>query len=285
MKKTIYLLLFAIFLLQSCKEKEQPQPEILEKHCGFDLEKINFQENVPLLYSKHIMVDGMEYDSISDGKLTNEMLKYSIGNMMTDALKLKIPKEDFGFRYVSPDLDSVARFQNIYFKNMSVLTDMNKLPVAFYAESELSSAKERKLAIDAITEKYGQPKHSFCLHHEFNQCSYEWELPDRTIQIETSHGFRTTISTFEEASMEQYFEIEILIVNNDSKEALNNAHVYEFSETEKYEYDGKFYSYKDFDLSSKEIYTDRFFLNSSDEKYINEEHNLYSIERAEKYEE
>ena len=282
MRKSIYILFIAIFLLQSCKEKEQRQPEILEKSCLFDLEKINFQENVPLLYSKHIMVDGMEYDSISDGTLTDEMLVYSINDfeISTLGIRVKVPTEDFGYCYISPTLESVARFQNIYFSNLSVLTDMNKVPVAFYAESEFSSAKERKLMIDSFIEKYGQPKHSFCLSHFFNQCSYEWELQDRTIQIATSHGFRAMFSTDEEASTGQYFELEMLIVNNNSKAALNNAHVYEFPEAY---HVGK--PYRDLDIGSKVIYPDRFLLYSSDEKYINEEHNLYSIERAEKYEE
>ena len=283
MKNKICFLFAAILLFQSCKEKEQQQPEILEKYCMFDFEKINFKENVPMLYSKHIIVDEREYDSAEDGKLTDEMLLYSIESGIINALGLKAPKEDFGYCYESPALDSIARFQSIYLKNLSVLTDMNKVPVAFYAESEFNSAKERQLAITAIIEKYGQPKHSFLLNHEFNQCSYEWELQDRTIQIETSDGFGIFMS--DNMDIEEYFNLAMLIVSNSSKAALNRAHVYEFSENEKYTVDGKIYDFKDLGIDSTEIYTDIFFLYSSDEKYVNEEHGIYSIQRAKKYEE
>ena len=99
-----------IFLmLQSCNQiTEREQPSVLEKNCQFDLEKIDFQENLPKLYSKHLLIDdflmdGFQYDSITDGKLTDEMLRYNISNLITDVHKLKVPEKDFGFVYRSEE--------------------------------------------------------------------------------------------------------------------------------------------------------------------------------------
>ena len=284
MKNTFYILLLLIL----CCCVHNKQPKILDEHCEFDLEKINFAENVPLLYSKYTVVGGINYTGYFREELTDEMLQYSIGDVVIDALNLKMPKEDFGYRYVSPTLDSVARFQNVYFRNLSVLTNMNKVPVAFYAECEFKSAKEREMDMNAITEKYGKPKHAFLINREFNHCFYEWELSDRTIQIETSHGFSISVSSDNESSSGMHYNLEILIVDNKIKEALNAAHVYEFSKTEEYTLDGKSYTFYELGISFERICTDRFFLHSSNPKYFNENQRLtdeYSIERAIKYEE
>lgn len=266
-------------LLQSCNSADHPSP-VVEKNTALDLESINFTESVPALYSTHIEVeDGVRYDSARDGQLTDSMLRYRISNTMTDAMKLTVPQQDFGYLFRSPLMDKPARFQNIYFQKLSTLTDKNKLPVAYYAEAEFQDAKERKQLIEAFKKKYGPPVYSFFISAEFNQCSYEWQLKDRTIQIETSNGISVTFGGNDTAAKQsKYYSLDMLIINNKFKSAIHDAHIYEFPD--KIMYNGKLHSYKDFQFEKKQVFRDRFLLNSTNDGYVRDEFGQFDINRA-----
>ena len=227
--------------------------------------------------------DGITYDSARDGQLTDSMLRYRISNTMTDAMDLHVPQQNFGYHYKSPETDSIARFGNMYFHSLSVLTNQQKKPVAYYATCELPDAKLRKSLLDEFIKKYGAPKYAWFISSEFNQCSYEWQLADRTIQIETSNGMSVSfMSNDTAAKSNRYFNMEILIIENSAKPAIYAAHIYEFPD--KILYEGKLHSYKDFQFEKKQVFRDRYLLNSTNENFIKDEYGEYDINRAEKEE-
>jgi hypothetical protein len=277
MKKILAFLILS-FLIQSCTEKIF-QPTVIDKGCGFNLETITFDENVSKLYSKHIQNENeVEYDSIRDGKMHDSILQYKISNVMTDALKLKIPQKPFGYLYKTPEIDSIAKFQNTYFKTLHTLTNKKKKPIAYYAETTFATSKESKKALAEIVKKYGKPKYEFCLSSEFNQCSYEWVLKDKTIQIETSFGWSSSFSSDGKSSNGKYYRFDFLEIENKSKDQIHKSHIYECPE--KILYDGKYISYKDFQMEKITVFKDDFLLNSTNKELINDPNYLYNINRA-----
>lgn len=269
--KRCYFIVFALTVLLSCKN------ELLEKHSAFDLENINFKEDVTKLFAKHLLnEDGLSYDSVDVAVINSERQKYRITSTHIELLDLKVPKNDLGFLYKSPSLDSVAKFQDTYFERVYLLTDNNKKPIGYYAETELETAGERNSAIAKLTEKYGKPTHAFFLAREFNQCSYEWVLADRTIQVETSFGFSSGIST----NGGRYYILEMLILENNAKKAVHQAHIFEYPE--QIVYKDRTYSYKDMLLEKTTVFKDEFLLNSTNEYLFKNENNQYDINQAPK---
>lgn len=281
MIKITLSLTFTFLLLFSCIK----HPATLEKCGAFDLERVNFQENVSLLYSRHLILkDGYaEYDSIRDGKLTDDMLRYTINTVISDALELKVPKEEFGYLYQTPTLDSVAKFRNAYFDKLSILTNRDKKPVAYYATARFNTLEDRARFMHGFKEKYGQPKYSFFISSHFEQCSFEWDLQDRIIQIETSHGFEFSVSSDGSSSNGKYYNLYLLIIEKQYQDAIYKAHLYEFSDSIKHE--GKTYSLKDLGLEKEVSFSDSFLLNSTNERYTNDEYGEYHISRSEEYSE
>lgn len=274
MKKIHFSFMFLLLAMLACKMGPK-KVSLLEKNSAFDLETIDFNEDVNQLFAKYLLdEDGIRYDSVNVAIINSEQQKYKISNTLIDVMDLKVPQKDFGFLYKSPSLDSVAKFQNIYFERMYLLTDNTKKPVGYYAETEFQNVNERKAMIDKLTEKYGKPKYAFFLASDFNQCSYEWVLEDRTIQIETSFGFSTGITT----NNGKYYKLDMLILNNKVKPALHQAHIFEFPE--KIVYRGKEHSYKDFQFEKKSTFKDEFLLNSNLDYLVKNENNQYDISLA-----
>lgn len=275
--KRIHLSIFLLVLLAMACKMGPKKVTLLEKNSAFDLETIDFKEDVKQLFAKNLLDDeSFKYDSVDVKIINSDKQKYKISNTLIDVMELKVPQKQFGFLYKSPSLDSVAKFQDIYFDRVYMLTDNNKKPIGYYAETEFLDVKIRTAMLAKLTEKYGKPKYSFFLASDFNQCSYEWVLADRTIQIETSFGFSSGIST----NNGRYYKLDMLIVDNKIKPALHQAHIFEFPD--QITYRGKEYSYKDFQFEKKTTFKDEFLLNSTFEHFIKNENNQYDISLAEK---
>jgi len=278
----LYKLLLLASILQSCNSNQQTpeivvkkQATVLSKNSEFDLAKITFKENPSKLYSQNILnPNDVSYDAKRDGKLTDEMLQYKISTTITDFMDIDIPK-NFGYLYRSPELDSITRFENIYFNSLSLLTNSSKKPIAFYAETTFTTEKESKKKLDEITKKLGNPKHSYSIGNDFDQRSYEWILSDRTIQIQTSFGFSMSVSSDGNNSSGKYYKWDILIVANKNKEELYNAHKYEFPD--KILFEGKYHSYKEFQFEKNTVFEDNFLLNSANEANLRVKYGIYDI--------
>lgn len=282
MHRLLFIIVTYSIIFASCQKNKKV--EVLETNSAFDLELVDFQENVPMLYSKHLLnSDGIRYDSIRDGKLTDEILKYKISNTIISTLKIDVPQQDLGFLFRSPQLDSVAKFGKAHFHNLSVLTDRNKKPIAFYAETEYGNKNSRKEFMNEFIQKYGKPRYAFCISPSFDQCSYEWILEDRTIQIKTSFGHRFSISSDQKYSNGKYYKLDMLIIENKYKDDIYKAHIYQFGDSIKL--NDTYYSYKDLQFEKDQIFEDDFLLNSTFDKYVNDEYGFYHIHNSEDYEE
>lgn len=255
MKFLFYLLILTI---TSCKSDAENQPIVLEEYSKFNLEAVNFLEDVTKLFSKHITIDGdgyFEYDSLVKGTLTQEKLLYPTPKTISK------PRH-FGYLYRTPLLNSVAKYNDLLFEHIAILTDSNKKPVAYYAEAKTDSIDAQKNLLNIFNKKYGKPKYAFNISRDFNVCSYEWDLKDKTIQLETGFGITSDAQNKDGI----YFNTRILIIDTQNKNAIYKTHFFEYGD--KVEYQGKLYSPEELGLARKQIERDNFLLNSTNEKYL-----------------
>ena len=284
MKQTPLLLLL-ISMLFSCTNKEILQPEVLDENSRLDLEKITFNENITKLFSKRLSdQDGIKIDSINQSIFSDTIFKYKIENLLAQEFNLKLPAKELGFLYKTPQIDSVAKFDTALCQRLWVLTDLQKKPIAYYAEAEFSTKKEKDIFIKNLKTKLGSTKYEFLIDSHFHQCSYEWKTVDRTIQVETSTGQRMSISTDNPTAISsEYYRIDILIIENKFKKAIHEAHLLKLPE--KFSLKGKIdttitYTEKDLkSLNLEKVNTikDEFLLNSYFDEYIKDEYGTHQI--------
>lgn len=275
-----------IIVLVSCKKELIPEKQatVLDDNSGFNLEKVNFNEDVPQLFSKHFINDfgyDMEGEYNAKGKDADSIFRYKIDDGILRELdkKLPLPMKDFGFHYRTPEIDSVARYQNIYFRNLSILTDLKKKPVAYFASAELSDWKVRKQFIDDFTKAHGAPKHAYAVSHEFKQNSYEWDLGDRTVQIGTFNGFGFTASSDGTNKSSTTYNMDILIIDNKAKVAIDDAHIRVLPDVLTIE--GKSHSLKELQIPKESKSSDAFLLNSAQDRIKSDSIGEFDISRAE----
>lgn len=272
------LLLFSLFLLLSCNETTivSTQPTVLGENSKFNLEKTDFNEDISKLFSKKpFYLYDLEIDTTATNFLKDSVFKYNIQSYIAEAFKINLPSKDLGYLYKTREIDSLAVFNKQNINKLSVLTNTLQKPIAYYAESEFSTKKEMDFFILKLRAKYGKPEHTFLLSNSYDNSSYEWVLKDRTIQIETSKGKRFTVSTNEEAKQEEYYRLEILIINNAFKEPIYKAHILELPE--KFNIRGVvdttivYHNLKELRLEKQSIVEDEFLLNSYNEELIKNE--------------
>lgn len=287
MRRIIFSIITISLLLFSCQSLEK-KVEVLEKNSAFNLETINFQEDVPRLYSKDpLAFDWLKSESADDEsddrykQVSDDKIKYRINTAITRSLDINVPQQDFGFLYKHPELDSVARFRNAYFNILATLTDLNKKPVAFYAETQYDNKDDRATFIREFVQKYGKASYAFCTDTHFDQCSYEWVLEDRTIQMETSYGVGFSISTNGESKRGKYYKLEMLILENKYKEDIYRAHIYQFGDSIKYR--DQYHTPQEMGIDKEHVFKDDFLLNSKHEEYVKDIYGVYRLINAEDY--
>lgn len=284
------LIVFALILI-SCNEKETKikQPTVLEKNAGFDLEEITFNEDVSKLFSKNPFnfID-LDYDENTEGKMPDSIFKYKIESYLAETFKLNVPTKKLGFLYKTRELDSIARIGNQYFDRLFVLTNLDKKPIAYYAESRFDSKKDRDAFIKNFKEMYGQTKYEFLIDSSFDNLSYQWDLDTRIIQIETSRGFEMSASSDGTSKSGEYYRLDVLIIDNAQKDAIYKAHILELPD--KFNIKGKvdtsvsYTNLKELDLEKINIIEDEFLLHSYFEKYIKNEYGEYTMPDEEQLE-
>ncbi len=199
------------YLLSACQiaEKQDVQPNVLTKNCSFDLEKVTFNENVPLLFSESLT----RWLTDSVGNPDFEELKYY--QFDSSGFTVEVHSEQYGYQYESSTKDTIAILDSVAFNKVWVLTDMDTCMVAIYCEVELPIETDVKKILGHLKAKYGN-----CLVYEvdnhFNHFSYEWDLGDRILQIETSKGFSFYVGTDEpNGKQTEYFNFDCLIIKKD----------------------------------------------------------------------
>lgn len=278
------LLLFFALVLISCNEKVtiMPQPTVLEKNAGFDLEEITFNEHVSKLFSKNpFSYSDVDFDRDTTKPIPDSIFKYKIESYLAETFKLTVPTKELGFLYKTREIDSLARIGNQYFNRLLVLTNLEKKPMAYYAESRFDSKKDRDAFIKNFREMYGQTKYEFLIDSSFDHLSYQWDLDTRIIQIETSRGFEMSASSDGTSKSGEYYRLDVLIIDNAQKDAIYKAHILELPD--KFNLKGKidtsvsYTNLKELDLEKTNIIEDEFLLNSYIEKYIKNEYGEYTM--------
>jgi len=212
-------LLFYIFLLVSCQaaqnKNEHTQPDALSDKLSFDLEKITFNENVPLLFSESL--DFLLKDSL-DNPDYNELAYYPFD---VSGFRVEVHCDQYGYKFQSGVKNKIAFLDSAYFRSLSVITDMDTAMVAAYCETELPSEVDAKKILGNLKAKYGNCSSVFYLDKGFDVYSYEWEMEDRYLQIETSRGFSVSFGTENsEGKSTQYCKFTCLIIKKDNAEKL-----------------------------------------------------------------
>ena len=285
------VLLLLTLILISCNEKESKtkQPTVLEKNAGFDLEQIDFNEDVSKLFSADIISYGdLDFDGDKTVPLNDSIFKYQIESYLAEVFELKVPVKELGFLYKTRYADSLARIGNKYLDQLSVLTNLNQKPIAYYAESRFDTKMERDAFIKNFKEMHGPTKYEFLVSTEFDQLSYEWDLADRTIQIETSSGFEMSASSDGSSKSGEYYRLDVLLIDNAAKDAIYKAHILELPE--KFNIKGKvdpsvtFTNLKELNMEKINIIKDQFLLNSYFKKYIINEYGEHTIPEEEQLE-
>ncbi|MET4082191.1 hypothetical protein ABIB40_002147 [Pedobacter sp. UYP30] len=278
MLKRTSLIMLTSCLLFACQQKSK-QTAAVEKKGVFDLQNLDFKENISKIYAKHRAEpanDDVYFPK--EGKIPDSLFKYRLSNVITDAFKFKVPEKELGYLYKSAEVDSIAKFYTSYFNLLYTLTNLDKKPIAYYAEARFENSKKRKQFLDWFNKKYGKPVFSFFLSSEFNQCSYEWQLPNRTIQIETSYGIEISATSNKKSQNTTYYRLDMLIIDRKHKQELYRAHL--FKVPAKIMYQGKLHSYKDLQFEKEMKVGDQFLLNSTNKAFINNDAGEYNIDRA-----
>ncbi|CAM3954875.1 hypothetical protein FLAN108750_01135 [Flavobacterium antarcticum] len=284
------ILVFALILI-SCNEKGTiiNQPTILDENAGFDLEEITFNEDVAKLFSKNpFSYSDVDFDRDTTKPIPDSIFKYKIESYLAETFKLTIPAKELGFLYKTREIDSLARIGNQYFDRLFVLTNLEKKPIAYYAESRFDSKKDRDAFIKNFKEMYGQTKYEFLIDSSFDNLSYQWDLDTRIIQIETSKGFSMSASSDGTSKSGEYYRLDVLIIDNAQKDAIYKAHILELPD--KFNIKGKvdtnvsYTNLKELGLERTNIIEDEFLLHSYFEKYIKNEYGEYTMPDEEQLE-
>jgi hypothetical protein len=263
-KLFFYLLILSLSLLLSCKLTIEEQPRVLSDGKIFDLARLNFNENVPVLFSKSLRLDGYKLDSAEIRQLDYKNLLYY--NSLAANYKLQLPQNPYGYVFEAYS-DSLLKLDSIYFKELKVLTKMDTSMVALYAIAEFKGRKKLNAQLKQWQKQFGKPSLAISLSQEFNVCIYNWILSDRLMQVYTSHGFSFGYDT---ASNGKYQKVEILIIKKSEDQSLLNAHIYHFLNND----------HKALSLNKDQIFTDDFLFKSHMPDFKTDSMGLYSIDRA-----
>lgn len=211
--KHCFAILVVLAVLGSCSQfSEKEQPKILVAHCGFDLKKVTFNENVPLLFSESLNWSLQD----DDGNPDSEELAYYPFN--PSEFLVTVHCDQFGYLYKSKPCDSIAALATVYFDKMDVLTDMDTVMVAIHCEAELPVTTNLNSILSQIKLEYGDCSVAYHIDNHYEHFSYEWDLTDRILQVETSKGFSFTLS--ENPVCTEYYDFEVLLIKKEEHEKL-----------------------------------------------------------------
>lgn len=271
--KASLVIISLFFLFSACHEikPEHSQPKVLQANSGFDIAKMDFNENAFNLFSHILAIDGVRYDSVRDGKLDIEKLNFTSHSTMIEYLKF--PPKKYGYLLESSQTDSVAQFEGIYFNEIKVVTKRDTSITALSATGDyITQRADLDTLMNRIFKKYGPPFAQYCLGLGFNVCTYEWHLNDRIIQLKTSRGFSAKFTTdTTKNGVFKYYKVDALVIKKSELKGLKDASTYAFKDIPNHTKYG----------IDEDIVSDDFIPTSLLPRYQNDSIGMYSIERAE----
>ena len=232
-KLYLYLLLFASF---SCnKDKtESTQPLILNKESSFELEKLNFTEDVIKLYSEvstnnNIKKVFKKYDDFPHHQiLEDEGFLFKVFEIKS--LDVQIPDYLYGLEFKSKEVDSLARFHNLYFRELNSLTNYERKLVAINAHSRYRDENQRDSLLLSLNEVYGSPFVEMKVSDSYDLNSHTWIANDKIIEVTTSFGHSFEINTAGKSENYKFYKLDLLIVDNSELKSLVRAHKHYFDD-------------------------------------------------------
>ena len=258
MRKYLWILV-CITTLVACNNEPGTETEI--EHL--DLLNSKFNDNVFEIFGHWLEEDtGTSLDTLKLYELSDEKLKYRIKDPVINVIHITVPKKEFGYLFESPFIDSLASYGPLYFNTVSTVTDLNKKPVAYQALAFYSDENKRDSVLKELFKDLGTPTDESIVNAAIGIKAHEWILNDRTIQIVSFNAQELSASSF--SPNKKYYQVDFLMIDNNQKEALKNAHIYEF--TEGIKLDDKVRDYSYFNLDQKQLFSDRFLLYSDEKK-------------------
>lgn len=254
-------ILFYSFLAASCdgnktgaKQSSQVQkfvqPEILIRNSAFDIAQLNFKENVLQLVSKSLDTadtgfKGKGYDVFKSKPQLNR-------SEITDGY-FALGEERYFFK--TRELDSIARFDSLYFYRVGIETDKDKNLLAITANTKFEHKKDLDKFLGVLFKKLGktieevaiqadhqknideakarglsdkdinflgyneQPKYD--LYDYGDKGYFEWKLKDRYVQVSLSKDREIHMSTNpQENSNIEYLYVEFLVIKKEEYEKI-----------------------------------------------------------------
>lgn len=259
MRNSLFSFILLLLLMISCQEgtENKTNKDVL------DLKNSNFDENVLTIFGNWMAEENnVSLGSLMEHELSDEKLAYRIKDPIISAIHIQVPKADFGFLLESPFKDSIASYGPLFFKTVSVVTDLHKKPVAYQALAFYRSLATRDSILSILYKEWGKPDLETVVNKSIGLKAQEWILKDRTIQIVPFNAKELSLSS--SSPDDDYYQVDFLMIDNAHKEALNKAHYYEF--TEDIEIEGKLRNHTYFDLKKNQLFADRFLLYSEEEK-------------------
>lgn len=252
----LYLKLLSVFIctiwFSSCgqnKAQQFVQPTVLEKNSAFNLAQLNFSENVTQLISKSL--DSGDLDVKGLGKEAFKS-RDSLGSGEIQDHYVLLGEKRYFFK--TRKVDSIARFDSLFFYKAGLETDKDNHLVAIVADAKFRDKKEldkflsklfkklgkttEELAIKADDQKQiddqkakgwtdeelkrmGSQGTQYDLLDYGDDAYFEWKLKDRYIQVSVSKDREIYVSTDpKENSNIEYLYLKFLVIKKDEYEKI-----------------------------------------------------------------
>ncbi len=259
MNKTLRLgiLLPVCVCLFSCKGKsgnttaQRAQPATFAARSGFDLSRIPFGKNVLPLFGATLDTVNSDW-SEKHYEAFREKDSFARGELPEHVFVWKEKR----YYFFTETLDSIARFDSIFFYRVNVETDERYRPLAIFAQTKFRDKKDldsmllrlsRKLgktteALDAEAEHKARidtmkaqgmaeeqiafisnndPETPSDLLNYGDNSYFEWKLSDRYLQVSLSKDREITISTNPaENRNEEYYYADLLFIKKEVYEGI-----------------------------------------------------------------
>lgn len=243
-----------MLLAAACKQGSRPsgsnrQPDVLEHRSSFDLARLQFNENVMQLLSRSLdttsdRFQDMRYEAF------RERDSFRAGELPAHYFTLGQTR----YFYRTLTLDSIARYDSIYFYEVGIETDAQKNLLAITARAKFREKKDLDSVLTHFFRKLGKTTEELAIKAEdqaqidtlkargttdeeiaflnlqgtqYNLLDYgddayfEWKLKDRYVQAGISKGREITMSTIpEQNTNEEYFYLDLLIIKKETYEQI-----------------------------------------------------------------
>lgn len=240
----------SILSCKSNKPAEFVQPRVLEKNSAFNLAGLNFNEDVLQLISKSLDTNDVEFK----GK-DYEVFKIKDSFVKSELNDIYFPLGEKRYFFKTIDLDSIARFDSLYFYRAGIETDQNKKMISMIGNAKFKEKKDLDKYLSQLFRKLGKTTEEMAIKADDKKvvddakaggmsdeaikfiglgegskydlldygdnAYFEWKLKDRYIQVSLSKDREISISTnAENNSNIEYLYVQFLVIKKEEYEKI-----------------------------------------------------------------